>query len=251
VFESFRADSTRRHLTDVHPAPWAAGCKTGAGSRSAHLSAVKQSMTATLVRLGEDTFSALAPASIIEDVLLPLAVADQGLEEARKARPDEERRPEDAQDRDLAIDPLCRSSVARLFKYSTDGKTHLTTVRTRQFTKVSALPGMGVTLRVARRILPANRIVHGVSTTVGEPLVSQRAEFAILVAAVDLLCISKRMTDAWTCNHHRGRWWRQACAGLARHPRPCSRLGMKASQSCLWSACRCQSSTRARSCLTL
>jgi hypothetical protein len=53
-------------------------------------------MTATLVRLGEDIFSALAPASNIEDVLLPLAVAYQGLEEARKARPDEQRRPEDA-----------------------------------------------------------------------------------------------------------------------------------------------------------
>jgi hypothetical protein len=104
-----------------------------------------------LVRLGEDTFSALAPASNIEDVLLPLVGADQALEEARKARPDEERRPEDAQDRDLAIDPLSRSSVARLFKYSTDGKTHLTTVRTRQFTKVCALLGLGGSLRAARR----------------------------------------------------------------------------------------------------
>jgi hypothetical protein len=52
----------------------------------------------------------------------------------------------------------------------------------------------------------ANRIVHGVSTTVGEPLVCLVAEIAILVAAVDLLCMSKRMTDAWTCNYHRGRW---------------------------------------------
>ena len=51
-------------------------------------------MTAVLVRLGEDTFAAHAPASIIEDVLLPLAGADQALEEARKARPDESRRPE-------------------------------------------------------------------------------------------------------------------------------------------------------------
>jgi hypothetical protein len=141
VFESFRADSTRRHLTDVHPAPWAAGCKTGAGSRSAHLSAVKQSMTAMLVRLGEDTFTAHAPASNIEDVLLPLAVADQGMEEAWKARPDEGRQPEEAEAGYLAIDPLSRSSMARLFKYSTDGKTHSTTVRTRQVTKVSVLLG--------------------------------------------------------------------------------------------------------------
>jgi hypothetical protein len=208
-------------------------------------------MTATLVRLGEDIFSALAPASNIEDVLLPLAVAYQGLEEARKARPDEQRRPEEAEAGDLAIDPLSRSSVARLFKYSTDGKTQSTTVRTRHFTKVSVLLGLGVSLRAARRILQTSQIVHGVSTTVGEPLVCQVAEFAILVAAVNLLCMFKRMTDAWTCNHHRGRWWRQACAALARHPRPCSRVGMRASQSCLWSACRCQSSTRARSCLTL
>jgi hypothetical protein len=141
VFESFRADSTRRHLTDVHPAPWAAGCKTGAGSRSAHLSAVKQSMTAMLVRLGEDTFSAHAPASNIEDVLLPLVGADQALNEARKARPDEGLRPEDAEAGDLAIDPPSRSSVARLFKYSTDGKIHPTPVRTRQVTKVSVLLG--------------------------------------------------------------------------------------------------------------
>jgi hypothetical protein len=104
-----------------------------------------------LVRLGEDTFAAHAPASNIKDVLLPLAVADQGLEEARKARPDEERRPEDVEDGDLAIDPPSHSSVARLFKYSTDGKTQSTTVRTRQFTKVSALLGLGGSLRVARR----------------------------------------------------------------------------------------------------
>jgi hypothetical protein len=76
-----------------------------------------------LARHGEDTFSARAPASNIEDVLLPLAVADQALEEARKARPDEQRRPEDAEAGYLAIDPPSRSSVARLFKFSTDGKT--------------------------------------------------------------------------------------------------------------------------------
>jgi hypothetical protein len=110
-------------------------------------------MTAMLVRLGEDTFSAHAPASNIEDVLLPLVGADQALNEARKARPDEGLRPEDAEAGDLAIDPPSRSSVARLFKYSTNGKTQSTTVRTRQFTKVSALLGLGVTLRAARRIL--------------------------------------------------------------------------------------------------
>jgi hypothetical protein len=157
-------------------------------------------MTATPVRLGEDVFAAHAPVYIIEELLLPLAVADQTLEETRKARKDEERRAEDAEDENVAIDPLSRSSVARLFKYSTDGKTHSTTVRTRQFTKVSALLGLGVSVRAARRIMRANRTVHGMSTNVDGPLLSQVAEISILVAAVSLPCVSKRTMDAWTCS---------------------------------------------------
>jgi hypothetical protein len=157
-------------------------------------------MTAVLVRLGEDIFSAHAPASNIEDMLLPLAVADQALEEARKARQDEERRSEDPEVEDVAIDPLGRLYVARLFKYSTDGKTQSTTVRTRQFTKVSALLGLGVSVRAARRIMRANRTDHGVSTNVDGPLLSQVAEISFLVAAVSLPCVSKRTMDAWTCS---------------------------------------------------